>query len=474
MFIRQLQWSMNTNGKADGGILLEGSEGFARLGLRSELLRAINELEFSKPTAVQRDAIPPGLAGRDVLACASTGSGKTAAFLLPIMQQMLERPARGTRALVLVPTRELAVQVAEHFNMMARFTRLRCAAVYGGVGMRPQEQALRTGADLIVATPGRLLDHMQRDYASMPALELLVLDEADRMLDMGFLPDIRRILRALPQRARQTLFFSATLPPAIVQLSGELLQRPVRISVERKSAPAQGITQALYPVHSRLKVDLLVELLKRGTVADAIVFCRTKHRANRLAEKLERQGFATARMHGNRSQTQRTEALGGFKSGRYRLLVATDIVARGIDVEALSHVINFDVPAAPDDYIHRVGRTARAEATGDAYTLVAPDEENEVRAIERSLGQRIERRTLKGFDYQQVKREDLEVPLAQRIAAIRSHKADERKRAAANRERKGNRLEQERTSAEARRGANQRRQHGPKRVATFARSGGGK
>ena len=410
--------------------------GFAGLGLRNELLRAINELEFSRPTPVQADAIPPGLAGRDVLACASTGSGKTAAFLLPIMQRLLANPARGTRALVIVPTRELAAQVQEHFNQLSRHTRLRCAAVYGGVGMRPQEQALRTGADLIVATPGRLLDHMQHEYARMPRLEVLVLDEADRMLDMGFLPDIKRVLRLLPQTARQTLFFSATMPAPIVELSKDLLRRPVRISIERKAAPASGITQAFYPVHSRLKVDLLVDLLKRGTVAEAIVFCRTKHRANRVAERLERQGFAVARIHGNRSQTQRTEALQGFKNGRYRVLVATDIVARGINVEALSHVINFDVPAAADDYIHRVGRTARAEATGDAYTLVSPEEENEVRAIERALGQRIERRKVTGFDYSAVKKEELEVPIAQRIATIRAQKANERKRAAANRDRR--------------------------------------
>src|SRR5262245_4618796 len=311
---------------------------FADLGLHTDLIRAIEELEFKQPTPVQASAIPPALAGRDVLACAGTGSGKTAAFVLPIAQRLRGTVRGGTRALVLVPTRELAVQVADHFKLLAKHTRLRCAAVYGGVGMRPQEEAFRKGVDAIVATPGRLLDHMQYDYARMPALEVLVFDEADRMLDMGFMPAIRSVLSQLPRTPRQTLFFSATMPQPIVQLSDELLQRPVRLNIERKAMPAKGIAQALYAVPSRLKVDLLLELLRRGTVAEAIIFCRTKHRANRLAEKLERQGIATARMHGNRSQAQRTDALAGFKEGRFRVLVATDIVARGIDIEALSHV----------------------------------------------------------------------------------------------------------------------------------------
>jgi ATP-dependent RNA helicase RhlE len=409
---------------------------FADLGLHADLVRAIEELEFSQPTPVQADAIPPALAGRDVLACASTGSGKTAAFVLPVVQRLRGKPRGGTRTLMLVPTRELAAQVADHFKLLAKHTGLRCAAVYGGVGMRPQEEAFRRGVDVIVATPGRLLDHMQYDYARMPALEVLVFDEADRMLDMGFLPAIRRVLSQLPRTPRQTLFFSATMPLPIVQLAGELLQRPVRINIERKAMPAKGIAQALYAVPSRLKVELLLELLRRGTVADAIVFCRTKHRANRLAEKLERQGIATARMHGNRSQAQRTDALAGFKEGRFRVLVATDIVARGIDIEALSHVVNFDVPNSPGDYIHRVGRTARAEMTGDAYTLVAPEEEGEVKAIERAVGRAIERRWLDGFDYRAAKHEALEIPLAERMATIRAQKKEERTRAAANRERK--------------------------------------
>jgi ATP-dependent RNA helicase RhlE len=286
--------------------------------------------------------------------------------------------------------------------------------------------------DIIVATPGRLLDHLNRDYASLADIEVLVLDEADRMLDMGFLPDIRRVLRQLPNGPRQTLLFSATIPDAIVVLARELMSEPVRIDVERRQAPAHGITQAFYPVPSHLKVQLLVELLRRDEIGNAIVFCRTKHRANRLAEKLEKQGLPVARIHGNRSQAQRTQALAGFKQGRFRVLVATDIVARGIDVEALEHVVNFDVPAVADDYIHRVGRTARAEAIGDAYTFVSPEDEPNIRAIERAVGRKVERRTVAGFDYRApAADEKLEVPLGERIAQIRARKAEDRERAKA-------------------------------------------
>jgi ATP-dependent RNA helicase RhlE len=405
---------------------------FGSLGLRPELMRAIEDLGFSRPTPVQATAIPAGLAGRDVLACAMTGSGKTAAFLLPILQRLADRPAGRTRALIISPTRELAAQTHEHLTALAKHTRIRGAAVFGGVGMGPQEDAFRRGVDIIAATPGRLLDHLGRGTANLAHIEVLVLDEADRMLDMGFLPDIRRVLKQLPAGPRQTMLFSATLPAPIVELSRELLDRPARIDVERRQAPAHGITQALYPVPAHLKVQLLTELLRRGEIGNAIVFCRTKHRANRLAEKLEKQGLATARMHGNRSQTQRTQALAGFKDGRYRVLVATDIVARGIDVEALEHVVNFDVPNAPEDYIHRVGRTARAEATGDAYTFVAPEDEAEISRIERAVGRRIERRRLPGFDYAAPALEErLEIPLAERIAQIRARKSEERQRAQA-------------------------------------------
>ena len=426
---------MRTSTKTVEGGSSNGGPGFAGLGLRAELLRALAALGFSSPTPVQAASIPPGLAGHDLLASASTGSGKTAAFLLPILQRLLDTPGRGTRALVLTPTRELAAQIAGHFDLLVKHTRLRCATVYGGVAMQPQEQAFRRGVDLIVATPGRLLDHMQHEYAQLRDIEVLVLDEADRMLDMGFLPDMRRVLRVLPRTPRQTMLFSATMPQPIVELSSELLCRPVRIVIERKAAPAVGITHALYPVPSKRKVDLLLELLQRGAVDDALVFCRTKHRADRLAKRLERQGIEVARIHGNRSQAQRTQALAGFKAGRYRVLVATDIVARGIDIEALGHVINFDVPNAADDYIHRVGRTARAQATGYAFTLVAPEEESEIRSIERALTSPIERRRLDGFDYRAPNEEALEIPIAQRIASLRKQKSEERARATARRTR---------------------------------------
>jgi ATP-dependent RNA helicase RhlE len=346
-----------------------------------------------------------------------------------LLQRLADKPRGTTRALVLVPTRELAAQVLDHFKQLARHTRLHAAAIYGGVGMQPQEQALRRGVDVVIATPGRLLDHMQHDYAQLRGIEALVLDEADRMLDMGFLPAIRRILAALPRTPRQTLFFSATMPTAIAQLTSELLRNPAQVKVARSTQAPASITQALYPVPSRLKVELLTELIRRGTVGSAIVFCRTKHRANRLAQKLEREGVSCARIHGNRSQAQRTAALSCFKAGEVRILVATDIVARGIDITALDHVVNFDVPASPDDYIHRIGRTGRAELTGDAYTLVAPEDEEEVRRIERTLGRRIERRTIGGFDYRAANDEQLEVALHERIAAARAARSRGRARA---------------------------------------------
>ncbi|HEV7733085.1 MAG TPA: DEAD/DEAH box helicase [Candidatus Binatia bacterium] len=399
-------------------------------------MRAIRELGFTRPTPVQKDAIPPAMEGRDVLACAMTGSGKTAAFLLPIMQRLLPKKRGTTRALILTPTRELAAQIDQHLAELATHTPLSGAAVFGGVGMGPQEHAFRSGVDVMVATPGRLLDHFRMPYAKLAGLEVLVLDEADRMLDMGFLPDIRRVLRHLPA-LRQTLFFSATMPPPIVQLAHEMLKNPVTVNLERKSAPAVGITQAIYPVPQDLKTGLLWELLQRGDLKSVLVFTRTKHRANRLAEFLDRQKVSSARIHGNRSQAQRTEALAGFKSGRFRVLVATDVAARGIDVEDLSHVVNFDVPAMPEDYIHRVGRTGRADATGDAFTFVSPEEEGDLRNIERAIAKRLPRVTVPGFDYTKRAAERFEVPVQERIAAIRARKADERSRARAKAERRG-------------------------------------
>ncbi len=409
---------------------------FTSFGLDSALLKSIQELGFTRPTPIQLESIPPAMQGRDLIACAQTGSGKTAAFLLPVMNALLSRPRRTTRALVLTPTRELAAQIHEDFTALSTHTPLTSAAVYGGVGMGPQEHAFRAGVDLLVATPGRLLDHFSKPYAKLDQLEFLILDEADRMLDMGFLPDIRRVLRHIPTK-RQTLFFSATMPGPIGALAKDMLKNPVAINQERVSKPAVGITQAVYPVSQNLKSNLLVELLNRGLLQEALVFTRTKHRANRLADQLLRQNFSATRIHGNRSQPQRLEALAGFKSGKYRVLVATDIAARGIDVEDLSHVVNFDVPAASEDYIHRVGRTGRAEATGEAFTFVSKEEEGDLRAIERAINKTLPRVTLPDFDYNARPSEVLEVPHAERIAAIRARKAEERARAKAKAERRG-------------------------------------
>jgi ATP-dependent RNA helicase RhlE len=409
---------------------------FTSLKLHRDLLRGVKELGFARPTPIQMDAIPAAIEGRDVLACAMTGSGKTAAFLLPILHQLLERPRGTTRALIVTPTRELAAQIVKEFEEIAVHTPLTGAAIFGGVGMGPQEHAFRTGVDVIVATPGRLLDHLTKPYAKLDKIEHLVLDEADRMLDMGFLPDIRRVLKYVPAK-RQTLFFSATMPPPIMALTREMLRDPVTINLERKSAPASGITQAVYPVPQDLKSALLLALLERDIMREALVFTRTKHRANRLWEFLSKRGINVARIHGNRSQAQRTDALDGFKNGQYRVLVATDIAARGIDVEALGHVVNFDVPGAPEDYIHRVGRTARAELTGEAFTFVAQDETDDLRAIERAIGKALPRVTLPDFDYSAKPTAKFEVPIAERIAQIRARKADERARAKAKEQRRG-------------------------------------
>ncbi len=371
---------------------------FSALRLHPSLLVGLRELGFDDPTPIQRQTIPPAIDGRDLVASAMTGSGKTAAFALPILQRLTQQPTGTTRALVLTPTRELAAQIDEHVRDLARHTRTTAAAVFGGVGMRPQEQAFRRGVDVIVATPGRLLDHMRARYAALRGVEILVIDEADRMLDMGFLPDVQRILAKLPAR-RQTLLFSATIPPPIHALAREMLRNPVTIALGRPTTPAVSISQAVYPVPAELKSALLAQLVRCGEIRSVIAFTRTKHRANRLADYLVRNGVAAGRIHGNRSQAQRTQALGGFKAGKFPVLVATDIAARGIDVDALSHVVNFDVPASPEDYVHRVGRTARADARGDAIMFVSPEEEADARGIERAIGRRLPRLTLPGFDY---------------------------------------------------------------------------
>jgi ATP-dependent RNA helicase RhlE len=363
---------------------------FERLGLRPPLLAALRDLGFSEPTPIQARAIPPALEGRDLLGSAETGSGKTAAFALPLLQRLLDQPRGKTRALVLAPTRELADQIAEHVTALAKHTNVTVAAIYGGVGFRPQLNALKRGADILVATPGRLLDHITQKTARLGSIEMLVLDEADRMLDMGFLPDVRRIISHLPAD-RQTLFFSATLPPQISGLVREILRDPVRVELAAKAAPVQTLSQTLYAVPQENKTDLLVELLKDNAIYSAIAFTRTKARANRLAAALQKHRIPVNLIHGDRSQSQRTHALENFKRGRYRVLVATDIAARGIDISALGHVINFDVPLVASDYLHRIGRTARAKASGDAITFVSSDEEPLIKQIEYVLGKRLDR-----------------------------------------------------------------------------------
>ncbi len=383
---------------------------------------------YTRPTPIQHEAIPLLLNGRDLLASAATGSGKTAAFLFPILHQLQDRPRGSTRALVLTPTRELAAQILDHFRALSAGTALRAAAVVGGVAPGPQMRAFQTGTDMIVATPGRLLDHFRHPYANLAGLEFLVLDEADRMLDMGFLPDVRRILTHLP-RKRQTVLFSATLPTPIVGLAQRMLRGPAEIHIEPKPVPARGITHRAYAVPPELKARLLLEILRQEAPARVLAFTRTRHRANRLAKFLDRHSVRCGRIHGSRSQAQRTEALAGFRKGRFQVLVATDIAASGLDVVALDMVVNFDLPNAAEDYIHRVGRTARAEATGNAYTLVAPEDEGGLRAIEWGIGQRIPRKTLPGFDYRRKSERRFEHPLTEGLEMNRIRRFEERSRA---------------------------------------------
>ena len=406
---------------------IEGTLSFAEMKLSPHLLQAAQRVGYTKPTKIQQKAIPLLLEGRDVLASAATGSGKTAAFLFPILERLQGGTRGSNRALILTPTRELAAQILDHFRELSSGARHTAATIYGGVSPKPQTKALRTGTDVIIATPGRLLDHLQHSHADLGGLEILVLDEADRMLDMGFLPDVRRILSYLPD-SRQTLFFSATLPPPIVELAHRMLKDPASIQIQATPRPAHGITHRAFTVSPELKPRLFLEIVRREMPTRALAFVRTKHRANRLAAFLDRNGIRCGRIHGNRSQSQRTETLAGFRKGQFQVLVATDIAARGLDVVALDLVVNFDVPGAADDYIHRAGRTARAEATGKAYTLVAPGEEAGLRQIERDMGLRISRKTLSGFNYHEKVREKLEVPLAERLAAMRSKRSEERLR----------------------------------------------
>ncbi|MFY9711176.1 MAG: DEAD/DEAH box helicase [Candidatus Cybelea sp.] len=363
---------------------------FSELHLDAAIARGVEDLHYTEATPIQRSAIPVALAGHDVFASAPTGSGKSAAFGIPLLQKLLERrPGRGS-ALILTPTRELAQQVALHLRQLAKYTDLRITPIYGGVAMGPQIKAMRRGTDVVVATPGRLIDLMQRGEARLDDVEIFVLDEADRMLDMGFLPAVKRIAAKLPA-ARQTLCFSATLGGAVLALAREFLREPVRIDLAPSTTPVRTINQWVYEVEPHKKTDLLVDLLKDGRVFNAIVFTRTKSRAERVAGALMRHRVDVERIHGDRSQAQRTRALDAFRKGHHRVLVATDIAARGIDVEDLGHVINYDVPAEPTDYVHRIGRTGRAQKTGDAITFVSRDEAASFARIENAIGTPLKR-----------------------------------------------------------------------------------
>ena len=370
---------------------------FQEFRLIPALLEAVADMGYTRPTPIQAEAIPVGLAGRDLIGCASTGTGKTAAFLLPILQR-LHQGARGKcRALVLSPVRELALQLDEQALALGYHVGLTAVSVVGGVDIRPQERALRAGAEIVVATPGRLLDHMRFDYVDFSALEVLVLDEADRMLDMGFLPDIRRILRAIPSE-RQTMMFSATMPPEICQLASDILRDPVTILVGGQKL-ASGIAQSVYPVAQSRKAALLTTLLRSDAMRSVLVFVKRKADADRLARMVSRSGVAATSIHSDRRQEDRIAALEAFRRGEYPVLIATDVAARGIDVEGISHVVNFDVPFSSDDYIHRGGRTARAGAVGEVITFVAPDEEDDLCAIEKPIGTTLPRVILPNFDH---------------------------------------------------------------------------
>jgi ATP-dependent RNA helicase RhlE len=370
---------------------------FSEFNLDARLQAGIQRAGYSQPTPIQVQAIPMAMAGADLVGTAQTGTGKTAAFVLPILHKLLKGPRGKTRALIVTPTRELAEQIHETIRDLAAGTGLRSATVYGGVGANPQIKLLRSGVDIVVACPGRLLDLASQRAAKLDAVEILVLDEADRMFDMGFLPDVKRILKLLPAK-RQNMLFSATFPKEVEALAQQTLHDPKRVSVGI-AAPAHTVSHALYPVPGASKTRLLVELLKRTDTNSVLVFTRTKHRAQKLARQVEQEGFTVTSLHGNRSQGQRQSALKGFKAGRFQVMIATDIAARGLDVENISHVINYDMPDTTDAYIHRIGRTGRAERLGDAFTLVTPEDTSTLRALEKVMGKPIERRKLEGFDY---------------------------------------------------------------------------
>jgi ATP-dependent RNA helicase RhlE len=370
---------------------------FTQFNLDSRLLAGITHLGYTLPTPIQEAAIPAALAGHDLIGTAQTGTGKTAAFVLPILNKLLTGPRNRTRALIVTPTRELAEQIHESIRDLARGTKLRSATIYGGVPASPQVRALKDGVEIIVACPGRLLDLVEQRLAHLDGVEVLVLDEADRMFDMGFLPSVKRILNLVPAK-RQTMLFSATFPKEIEQLAAQALKNPQRITLGL-NRPVHTVAHALYPVPQHLKTSLLLALLKQTDTNSVLIFTRTRHRAQRLAQQIGRAGGKVTSLHSDRTQGQRQSALTGFRNGTYQIMVATDIAARGLDVEGISHVINFDMPNTADDYIHRIGRTGRMEHTGDAFTLVTPEDSDMVRTLERIMAQPLRRQLLAGFDY---------------------------------------------------------------------------
>ena len=369
---------------------------FTALGLSDALAFGVQEMGYVTPTPIQAQAIPVVLKGGDVIGSAQTGTGKTAAFALPIIQRLGGHGA--LRVLILEPTRELALQVEEAFQKFAKFTDLRVTIVYGGVGYGKQEDDLHRGMDIVVATPGRLLDHLERGNLNLDKIDILVLDEVDRMLDMGFLPDVKRIVQKCPKN-RQTLFFTATLPPELEQLAGWALRDPLKVEIGRQRSPAETVSHAFYPVVASQKFDLLQLLLEQTDFKSVLIFTRTRMGADRIAHRLVSKGHTVGVMHSDRSQRERIEALDGFKSGRFEVLVATDIAARGLDIAGVSHVINYDVPENAEDYVHRIGRTGRAQATGDAFTLVTEEDVRDARSIERYMGLVVERKKIEGFPY---------------------------------------------------------------------------
>ncbi len=375
---------------------------FKRFGLSDPLVQGILATGYTAPTEIQSQAIPAAIAGSDIIGCAQTGTGKTAAFVLPILDRLShERRAgrkRAVRSLILTPTRELAVQIERSILGYGRFTDLKGLAVYGGVSITNQIAALRRGVDIVVATPGRLIDHMQRETINLSGVEVLVLDEADRMLDMGFVNDVRRIVGGLPKK-RQTMLFSATISPEIKTLAADMLKSPKVIQIGRPRNPIDTITQHIYSVEKALKMDLLLHMIEEWRMFSVLVFSRTKYGADKISRKLKRAGVVAVSIHSGRTQNQRQRALDGFRAGKYQVMVATDIAARGIDVEGISHVINYDVPTHAEDYVHRIGRTGRAEATGDAITLVSSEEEKYLREVGKFIGRKLKAQKCKSFSY---------------------------------------------------------------------------